>query len=227
MSIHLTLVFLVLTAQTAVAQELPSIHLLYQSPDGSIFDRNCAQITKTAINPRQVQETVRRLAEFQSWWDKDGPQYLSVVLKEIELPFPYRAMQMTLSVCPGVTGAMAEPLMMNVQPFLSDAAVARPNWNFSTVVFHKLMHQYVRPVLESSQLRRKYASEPPAVQLHLHVLALVRFALVKLGKDAELKWMDAEARGVNRAWEIVSDIEGYEPFLNELKALPKSAVTPN
>jgi hypothetical protein len=44
-----------------------------------------------------------------------------------------------------------------------------------------------------------------------------------LGKDAELKYVDAQARGVNRAWEIVSDIEGYEPFIKELKALPKSA----
>jgi len=29
-----------------------------------------------------------------------------------------------------------------------------------------------------------------------------------------------------RAWQIVNEIEGYEAFIRELKALPKSAVWP-
>jgi len=29
-----------------------------------------------------------------------------------------------------------------------------------------------------------------------------------------------------RAWQIVNEIEGYEAFIRELKALPKSAVRP-
>jgi hypothetical protein len=226
MPIRVTLLLLILTTPAAFAQELPTIHLLYQSPGGSIFDRNCSQITKTEIKREWVQETVRRRAEFQSWWDKDGPQYLRTVLKEIGRPFPYRAMQATLTVCPAV-GSMGEPMFITVREFLSDASNPPPNWMFAVYLFHELMHQYVRPVLESSPLRKKYASEPQVVQLHLHVMALVRFALIKSGKDVELKYVDAQARGVNRAWEIVNDIEGHEVFLNELKALPKSAFTPN
>lgn len=223
---RLMLLLLLWNAHAAFGQELPTIHVLYQSPDGSIFDRNCPRITKTEIKREWVQETVRRRAEFQSWWDKDGPQYLSAALKDVGLPFPYKAMQATLTVCPGVN-SMGEPLFINVRQFLSDASDSPPSWTFAVYLFHELMHQYVRPVLSSSQLRKKYASEPADVQLHLHVLALVRFVLVTLGKDVELQYMDAQARRVNRAWEIVSDIEGYEPFLKELRALPRSAVAPN
>jgi hypothetical protein len=226
MAIRVTVLLLVVTTSITFAQELPTIHLLYQSPNGSAFDRDCSRITKTEIKPEWIQETVRRRAEFQSWWDKDGPGYLRIVLKEIGLPFPYRAMQATLTVCPAV-GSMGEPLFITVREFLSDASNPPPNWMFAIYVFHELMHQYVRPVPGSSPLLRKYASEPAPVRLHLHVLALVRFALTKSEKRAELKYMDAQARGVNRAWAIVNDIEGYEPFLKELKVLPKSAITPH
>ena len=68
MSIRLTVLLLLVTTPVAFAQELPTIHVLYQSPDGSIFDRNCPQITQREIKPEWVQETVRRRAEFQSWW---------------------------------------------------------------------------------------------------------------------------------------------------------------
>ena len=226
MAMRLTLLLLFVPAQAAFAQEVPSIQVLYQSPDGSIFDRNCSEITRTEIKREWVQETVRRRVEFQSRWDKDGPQYVRAVLKEVGLPFPYPAMQATLTVCPAI-GSMSDPLFITVREFLSDASNPPPDWMFAVYLFHELMHQYVRPVLASSPLRRKYSSEPPDVQQHLHVLALVRFALLKSGKDVELKYLDAQSRRVNRAWEIVSDIEGYEPFLKELRALPTSAIQPN
>jgi hypothetical protein len=226
MAIRITLLSLLVTAHVASAQEIPTIHVVYQSPEGSIFDRNCSQITRTEAKREWIQELVKRRAEFQAWWDKDGPLYLNAVLKEVGLAFPYRAMQATLTVCPSV-GSMSDPLFINVREFLSDAPNPPPTWAFAVYLFHELMHQYVRPVLSSSSLRKKYAAEPPGVQQHLHVLALVRFVLVKLGKDAELKYMDAQARGVNRAWEIISDREGYEPFLKELRALHKSGSTPN
>ena len=97
------------------------------------------------------------------------------------------------------------------------------------------MHTYVRPVLPVSELRKKYAAELPTVQNHLHVMALERFTLTKLGKTAELKASDATNRtgafattsGYKRAWEIVSDVEGYEAFLAELKRVARSAVQPN
>ena len=65
------------------------------------------------------------------------------------------------------------------------------------------------------------------------MLALVKLALVKSGQELELKSIDAghrtgwlAANGYGRAWQIVNDIEGYDAFANELKAVPRSAVQP-
>src|SRR5262245_46251949 len=89
---------LLLLSVDVIAQDIPKIYLLYP-PDGTVFDRNCSQFTKTDIKPEWIQETVRRHAEFQALWDKEGPKYLEVALSEIGLPFPYREMQAYLTVC--------------------------------------------------------------------------------------------------------------------------------
>lgn len=68
----------------AAAMAIPKIELWHTAPFGSIFDRGCA-----AADPEQVQETVRRLPEFQRQWDEEGPQYLRTALAEIGKPFPY------------------------------------------------------------------------------------------------------------------------------------------
>src|SRR5215471_7169709 len=91
-----------LSVRPAFAQGLPTIHILYQSPNGSIFDRTCPRFAKADIKPERVNEAVARRSEFQADWDRNGPQYLKVALSEIGLPFPYREMQATLTVCPDV-----------------------------------------------------------------------------------------------------------------------------
>jgi hypothetical protein len=62
--------------------------------------------------------------------------------KEVGLPFPYRAMQATLTVCPAV-GSGADPLFITVREFLSDARNSPPSWMFAVYLFHELMHHYV------------------------------------------------------------------------------------
>jgi hypothetical protein len=117
--------------------------------------------------------------------------------------------------------------MINVRSFLSTAQDPAPPGFFSEVVFHELMHHYVSPVFAVSALRKKYATEPPVTLYHLHVMALEKFALLKLGKADELKHLDYLYRTdpspayYKRAWEIVNDIEGYEVFIKELKLLRK------
>ena len=132
---RLTLVLTILSVHTAFAQELPTIHVLYQSPNGSIFDRSCPQFTKTVVKPEWVQEAVARRSEFQADWDKIGPQYLKAALSEIGLPFPYREMQVNLTVCPGVS-SMSDPMLMNVRPYLSDADNRSPRELFPLALYH-------------------------------------------------------------------------------------------
>ena len=204
--------------------QTPIIRLLYPA-GGTIFDRTCPQFLKTQINPEWVQETARRVPEFQALWDKHGPAYLSVTFAEIGLGFPYREMQAALTVCP--VSSMSIPLMINVRAFLSSEQSPVPPEHFAEDVFPELMHHYTQPVNASSALRKKYATEPPVVLSHLHVMAIEKFALLKLGRTEELKYLDYQYRNnpppayYKRAWEIVNDIEGYESFIREMKLLQK------
>ncbi|HEX5733984.1 MAG TPA: hypothetical protein VF131_14210 [Blastocatellia bacterium] len=204
--------------------QIPVIRLLYPS-GGTIFDRTCPQFLKTQINPEWVQETARRVPEFQALWDKHGPAYLSVTFAEIGLGFPYGEMQAALTVCP--VSSMSIPLMINVRAFLSSEQSQVPPEHFAEVVFHELMHHYTQRVNASSALRKKYAKEPPVVLSHLHVMAIEKFVLLKLGRTEELKYLDYQYRNnpppsfYKRAWEIVNDIEGYESFIKEMKLLQK------
>ena len=88
------------------------------------------------------------------------------------------------------------------------------------------MHHYVRPVLSSSALLKKYAGESPQTLNHLHVMALEKLALAKVQGNLDLMNYVNFSPAYKRAWQIVNDIEGYEAFIEELKDVPKNAVRP-
>lgn len=208
------------------AAAIPAVYLLYPPPNGTIFDINCGELLKTEVKPESVAEVVRRAPEFQALWDAEGPAYLRATLAEIGLPYPYRDVPAALTVCPGVR-SMSLPLMINVRRFLAAAPTRDPDWLLVETVYHELMHTYVRPVNAESALRRKYAGEPPAVLNHLHVMALEKWALLKLGKTEELKRVGLDYQTLlppsyKRAWAIVNDIEGHEAFIAELKHAARS-----
>ena len=203
----------------AAAIALPKIEFLYPAPFGSIFDRNCA-----AADASDVRETVRRVPEFQRQWDEEGPAYLRAAFGAIGKPFPYQEMQMTMTVCPG-TSTMSVPLMINMRQFLSTAKSQPPNDDFAEKVFHELMHHYVHPVVAQSAVRKKYSSENPVTLAHLHVIALEKLVLTKLGKRDELKFLEEEYQGdprYKRAWEIVN-AEGEGALIEELRGMPAPA----
>lgn len=212
-----------LSAQEPVApRSLPTVLLLYPAPDGSVFDRNCADTLKAGgdMNHRSVEEAVRRAPEFQRRWDTEGPTYLATAFKAIGRPFPYAEVQAALTVCP--IASMSLPLIINVRGFLTSDGNRQPDWFFPFLVFHELMHTYTRTVNVSSALQAKYSSESALTLNHLHVLALEKFVLTALGKIDELRWLDRDYRteaspGYRRAWQIVNDTEGVEPFLMELR----------
>ncbi len=149
---------------------------------------------------------------------------MNAALTEIGLDFPYREMQATLTVC--LPASTSIPLIVEVNEFLPTAQKPAPAWEFSEIVFHELMHIYVRPVLAHSALMKKYQNEAPTTRYHLHVMATEKMTLLKLNRLDNLKTIDHEYRtdpdpAYKRAWEIVNDIEGYQAFIGELKALRK------
>ncbi|MBX7136130.1 MAG: hypothetical protein K1X67_25955 [Fimbriimonadaceae bacterium] len=199
--------------------------MVYTDPNGTPFDLSCPGFLKEQVDlgrhRQDIAETVRRLPEFQAWWDKEGNRYLATAMREIGLPYPYTEVQATLTVCPAVT-PMSAPLFMNVRPHLSSAKNPLPDWQFAFVVFRELMHTYILPVRPVSELRnKKYASEAQATLVHLHVPALEKFVLTTLGEAEKLRELNEQYRTrssatYRRAWEIVST-EGHDAFLKEFK----------
>ena len=218
---------LVVFCVRAPSQSVPRVTLIYTEPDGSAFDLACLGFLKTSVDPdehkRNIAETVRRLPDLQRLWDNDGMLFLKTAMREVGLAYPHGEVQANLTACPGVPIGISAPLLVNVRPFLSTATARLPDSHFSLILFHELMHTYILPVRSRSELRsKKYASEPPGVRVHLHVMALEKFALTKLGREQLLKDLDDRHRNVaapaayKRAWEIVAS-EGHEAFIRELK----------
>jgi hypothetical protein len=207
----------------AASSQGPTVDVLYP-PGGSLLDRLCTSDFKVAVNQKDVQAAIQMRAELQRRWDTEGPAYLNTAMAEVGLDFPYRG-------GPGdphrlLTGSTSVPLVIDVKPFLPAAKKPAPSSEFAEILFHELMHTYVSRVYGVSALMKKYQNEPVTTRFHLHVMAIERMTLRKLHRPEQLAAIDHDYRTgpdpqYRRAWEIVSDIEGYQPFIDELKSLRK------
>lgn len=208
---------------TTATTKLPVVEILYP-PGGSLLDRLCKSDFKMQVDDKAVQAAVRKRPEFQKQWDAEGPAYMNAALTEVGLDFPYREMQATLTVC--LPASTSVPLVVDVTKFLPTGREPAPAWEFSEIVFHELMHTYVSPVLAHSALIKKYQNEVPTTKYHLHVMAIEKMTLLRLNRIEDLKFIDRDYRNgpdpaYKRAWEIVNDIEGYQPFIEELQRSAK------
>jgi hypothetical protein len=198
---------------------MPKVDIVYP-PGGSLLDRLCISDFHVPVDQAKVAAAIAKRTEFQRQWDAEGPAYMNAAMGEIGLDFPYNEVQATLTVC--LTASTSVPVIIDATPFLSGATRPAPDWEFSEIVFHELMHIYVSPVLATSVLMKKYQNEAPTTRYHLHVMAMEKMTLLKLGRSDQLRQIDHDYRtgpdsNYKRAWEIVNDIEGYEPFIAELK----------
>lgn len=209
------------TLKSKDALPVPKIEIIYLR-NGVPFDKECSSLLNKPIRQEDMDELFNQLDEFKQAWEKDGPLYFEAALKEVGVPFPYHEMQATLTLCD--FSSMSSPLIMNVRKFLLSAQKPLPIGFFPELLFHEIMHTYTRAVYDISPLRKKYSNELPVILNHLHSMALEKLVLTKLDRTELLNWLDNRYRNqfgpdYKRAWEIVSDIEGYEAFINELKRM--------
>lgn len=197
--------------------DIPIVLLSYA--DG--FDRVCSQQAHYTIKPAWVAEVNDRLPEFTANWRRDGEALLRAVEQIVGKPFREREFLVALSACS--FPSMSDPLLINarfsLKSFTQDAI--SPDVTTS-IILHELLHRYLSGrVPPDSRLLKKYADEGETVKTHLHLLALMNAAYVKLhetdtsdrvrAKDRELP-----NRSYGRAWDIVQT-EGYSRFVAELK----------
>lgn len=208
------------------ASPLPVVDILYP-PVGTIFDRACSSfLAKNDVTPELISAAAAAKPRLEAEWVRHGTRYVATALEEIGAPYPYRDIVAVLTVCSVPT--MSTPLLVNIRRYLPGAERPSPDEEFSETLFHELMHHYTHGLSANSPLTNKYAAESLLVRNHLHVIALEKMVLSKLGETKELaavedKYRNAPRPDYKRAWEIVSDIEGPGGFLQELKDAARSS----
>jgi hypothetical protein len=161
------------------------------------------------------------LPEFAANWTRDGKPLLHAIEQIVGKPFREKEFLVALSVCS--FPSMSDPLLINVRFSLKSFTPDSLSPDVTTaIVLHELLHHYLSGKLPSqSRLRAKYGLEDETVTTHLHLLALMDAAYVRLQRTDTLKRVVAKDkelpnRSYGRAWDIVG-VEGYAAFVSELK----------
>lgn len=215
----LTLLFAILLNAAIAHAEGPVVTFRYSW----VFDSWCASQNGVEISQVEKDRLIDKFSDMQSAWNKTGPTLLDQTVKTIGKPFHQKEMIATMFLCKK-TPSMSMPLLINGNWFASEAP--QPTDLIVDITYHELIHTYLVdnfPTLMSSALLAKYKGEHPGVLSHLHLMALQKAVYLELGlKDRIeilIKFDSEHYKGAyKRSWEIVNSIEGYMPFVNELKS---------
>lgn len=199
----------------------PRVELVYAD---LTFDRVCGRWLNAEIDGNWADEMRAKSRSFQEYWDEEAPLLLGTAVLETGAPFRNRDAIAALTLCP--IPSMSVPLLISVRRFLDGPTQGSPQpmFLFSALLFHELLHTYIgRYDRLGSKLIEKYSGEPLVVLTHLHLMALMKRAYLKLARSDQLREIVArdsasEDPAYRRAWQIVNDIEGHEAFVGELRA---------
>ena len=204
-------------AALAGSGDVPVVQLAYA--DG--FDPVCSQQTHYAIKPEWVAEVRTRLPEFTTNWNRDGERLLRAVEEIVGRPFREKEFLVSLSVCS--FPSMSDPLLVNARFSLRSFTPDSVSPDVTTsIILHEILHHYLDDkVPHDSRLLAKHASEDETVKSHLHLLALMNAAYLKIGEADILTRVIAKDKDLpnpayGRAWDIIR-AEGYPAFVSELK----------
>lgn len=190
-----------------------------------LYDQNCAVTDARKIEADWSQEAKAKSQNFAEIWNKNGTALFDKVFELFGLGFTRKELTATLSVCPAPS--YSNPLIINVTRFLKSYMKDKPvrsDDSFTDLVFHELLHTWViENVKYPTPLDTKYQNEERVVRNHLHVMAMQKYIYTMLNR-ADLinmineQYSNPSMPAYGRAWTIVNEIEGYEPFINEIRS---------
>lgn len=161
-----------------------------------LYDRFCAEVTNTKIDPAAVNEVERRLAEFEDAWRREAPQLVSAVVALTGAPFEFSETKAALSLCN--PGLLSFPLIIDVRRYLTtlDGEHAAPLHVFVGTVLHETLHRYVNDRKAAlpggtTPLLEKHRTEPAPVRNHIHLFAVLDGAYRRVGRQAHLEQLMA------------------------------------
>jgi len=183
----------------------------------------CPEKSTKKVDPAWAREADERTKEFAQIWGKAEPILFGKVFEIFGAGFSRKELTATLSACP-IVPSYSDPLTLNVTRFLKSYMGEKPvasNEGFADLVFHELLHTWI---VENGQwpsaLYEKYQNEKRVVRNHLHLMAVQKHVYSELNRSDLILMIETRYKnmlGYDRAWQIVTEIEGIEPFLKELK----------
>lgn len=214
-----------LTAQTVIAApQYPKLFFSYSS----LYDSICSQTPDNKVDPAWAQEASERELEFQTLWETQGHEFMDKLIELFGYGFVRSEMTATLSVCEN-TPSYSDPLVLNVSRFLKSYQNGKPalaGFRFIELVFHELLHTFVGEHLNRpTPLILKYKSEDRVTRNHLHLMAVQKYVYTAMNRTdlldfLEKRYTTIKSPAYQRAWEIVTKIEGHDAFVLELVHTP-------
>lgn len=216
-----------------------------------LLEGYCGQVSAVKPDPAAIEEVTRRLPEFQAAWDRDGPVLMRATLEVSGVAYGFSERNYDLHACPDMS-SMSSPPILAVARYTHAAGAGaesglvrravesgrpwaklppRPISDFVYTVWHELAHKHVvdalgfasgqRPV--ETPFLKKYAAEPFTVRWHLHLFAIEKLALRKLGREAEYaaryeRLKQSGYKNYVRARDIVES-EGAEAIVADLQTI--------
>ena len=215
-----TLLFI---AQGLVAQTIPLPNVYFEVA-GSLDLYACH--AKTPVTEDMLQTLLTKLPEFEQTWREYGPNLVQTVTDLTGHGFEpgHNELNVALFLC-NDKGSLVYPALINVVPYFEGSQVKFPKQVFTATVFAIMTHRFLMqnyPTLEHhSKLLQQYENETDTVKGSLHVHAMMKYAYLLLHKEADLEdviksWAQFTDPGVARAWDIINNETGYQPFIDEI-----------
>jgi hypothetical protein len=186
------------------------------------FDTVCSAIRGPGIKDQWKTELASRLPEFRSLWEKAGPGMLAASQELTGLSAPASAtVRLTLCNLPSQSFlGVSVNMRFALGSFTNDPVPLR--YKVDTL-FHELLHKMLAGHVEAkSPLLAAHSGESACVRNHLHLLALQKAVLLKLGERRELDdvvRIDRQLPGgcYKQAWTLVNSSESeYLAYVAEI-----------
>jgi len=196
-----------------------SLEITYQySPT---IDKACEKRNEVKVSKRSISELQEKLPQLQKAWNQRVPIFLQAIKELTGKEFKTKEIKASVFICK--ESSYSVPMKLWVAPYLkSYEKKTQSSDSFTRLVLHEILHIFTVENLQdrSSKLLKKYANESRITQNHLYVMAMQKAIFLKLNLREELtkhiKHETSLGGPYARSWKIVNDIEGFQPFVNEL-----------
>ena len=188
------------------------------------LDAACSLIGGYDLDPAAQAELEAMLPRLRRAWASDGQPVLDRIFERTGKRLRGGRHDVRLTLC-GIPSSSPFGTIVNMRhalPSVTDRPV--PLRYKVAVIDHELLHGLLAGVdLSGSALLKAHSGEPRRVRDHLHLFALLKSALLDLGRTSEFEAIvRIDGRlpepAYRRAWEIVnSSAGGYRFYVEEVR----------